>query len=71
MPGGKKWPDLSPQKRVLLRSQIPVNEKSLEHGLSGRVEFQATLYSRNLVRREPGKVIRLPKSYRISNENSR
>ena len=55
VPGGQKWPDLSPRKRTLLRSQIAVTKAALEHDVSGRVEFHATLYSRNLVRREPGK----------------
>ncbi|HEX4142086.1 MAG TPA: transglutaminase-like domain-containing protein [Pirellulales bacterium] len=54
VPEGKKVADLSPRKRTLLRSQIPVTNGSLRHALSGRVEFQATLYSRTLVRREPG-----------------
>ena len=55
MPGGQKWPDLSPRKRTLLRSQIPVTTASLAQRLDGRVEFKATLYSRHLVRRESGK----------------
>jgi transglutaminase-like putative cysteine protease len=49
-----KYVDLSPRKRSLLRSQIPADKASLRHTLSGRVEFQTTLYSRTLVRREPG-----------------
>ncbi|HEY1786311.1 MAG TPA: transglutaminase-like domain-containing protein [Pirellulales bacterium] len=64
LPGGTTWADLSPRHRVLLHSQIPVYEPSLQHALRGRVEFQTTLYSRTLVRREPGESY--PPAERIS-----
>jgi len=54
LPGGKPIKDLT-RNRALLRSEIPVTKASLEHGLSGRAEYRATLYRRDLVRREPDK----------------
>ena len=55
MPGGKPIKDLTAHNRPLLRSQIPVTTASLEHALGGRAEYRATLYRRDLVRREPDK----------------
>jgi transglutaminase-like putative cysteine protease len=54
LPDGKPIKDVT-RDRALLRAQIPVTKASLEHGLSGRAEYRATLYRRDLVRRESGK----------------
>ena len=54
VPGGEPIEDLSSRHRQLLRAVIPVHGAAQQHELRGRVEYQATLYRRNLVRREPG-----------------
>jgi Transglutaminase-like superfamily len=59
VPGGEPLTDLA-RGRKLLRSQILVNNASLAQRLNGRAEYHATLYSRNLVRREPGETYAQP-----------
>ena len=54
LPDGQTCPDQGGEHRLLLRAEIPVHDASLAHSLVGRVEWQATLYNRTLVRRKPG-----------------
>jgi hypothetical protein len=53
LPDGQAFRDLSDRHRQLLRAQILVSDETQRHTLRGQIEWQATLYSRNLERREP------------------
>jgi transglutaminase-like putative cysteine protease len=53
-PLGRPYEESSPRHRALLRARIGVADKTHEHKVAARIEWQATLYSRRLVSRSPG-----------------
>jgi len=62
IPSGESYTDLSDRHRELLRARIPVKSESQKHDVSGKIEWQATLYGRKLVRRQAGTKYTTPSS---------
>jgi transglutaminase-like putative cysteine protease len=53
LPDGESGRELSPERRPILRSRIPASTAERKTSLDVRLEYQATLLSRRLVRRKP------------------
>jgi hypothetical protein len=55
VPGGQPGRELGPERQGILRARIPARTPELVHGLDLRLEYQATLLARRLVRDREGR----------------
>ena len=56
-PNGHAGRELSAEGRPVLFARVPVRDAKLRHALTIRIEYEATLLARKLVRRRPGMVV--------------
>jgi hypothetical protein len=56
-PNGHPGQELSAEGRAVLFARVPVRDAKQRHALTIRVDYEATLLARKLVRRQPGKVV--------------
>lgn len=53
-PTADVFQERSPRERTLFRARVPATDESLRHAFHGRIEYAATLYSRQLAKRTAG-----------------